>query len=141
MEEYIGVYKNPHGVEICQHIDESLSLACDWPGESEEAPISVSLAFECETTSEFAESFGLLQITDLDKITPYTVLEMYKKAKAEVSCSINDYNSYSLNFRIKGNKLFATADPGGEEHEVRELIMNPDHFKEYTFNYFRPIAL
>jgi hypothetical protein len=141
MDEHLGVYQNPNGIEFCQHPDLSFCLACDWPGESHDSPISVSLAYECDTTLEFVEAFALKQIIDIDRITPLTVLELYKKAKAEVSCMINDSKSYSLTFKIRGNKLFAITDPGGDEHQVPELIQDPDRFKEYTLTYLGAYAI
>lgn len=137
MEEQMGIYYNPHGVEIVMMPDNFICIGAGWPGSENEDEVSIELGFETEIIEEFTEAFGITSARQMHLITPSALLHLYQRGKAVISCYIDRSNLYYvLYFRKQKNKIFA-KDSAGAEHEVTASPETPQQFISYTKQYFR----
>src|SRR5262245_11236728 len=94
LEDFIGSYLNPHGVEILLNSDSSVFLATLWPEVQTEESVTIELIVDLATLDEFITLFGIVRVADLGHITPYLLLALYRQEKAEVCVSLDGANYY-----------------------------------------------
>lgn len=136
MEQNAGLFSNHHAVEFSSGYENSITVACNWPGEHEQAEYCLELLYEAQNFEQFIEAFQIRRISDLHAIQPQQLLDLFNNQKACINCMINDAKSYSLLFQKCGTYIQATADPGGKVHQVLGDLNGPTAYKIYTFTYF-----
>jgi AraC-like DNA-binding protein len=129
------IYNNPHAVEIVTHVDNTVSVVSNWPGELSDGEMYIELFFESDTIAAFIQVFGIKRIKDLENITQEFLLNLYKAGKGTIWCSIDTQTYYSLLFSKRNHKIFATDDRQ-IEHETTALLETPQQFIDYTQQYF-----
>lgn len=134
----LGVYTNPHHVEIILDEDNAISVSSNWPDAPvQEALFFIELQFNSETIEEFTTAFGITLVRHLDAITPAVLLELYRQGKAVLFSAIDKPpNWYALHFRKKHNVL-SVKGANNKEEEVHALLETPNEFKIYTQQHFR----
>lgn len=130
MEDCLGIYDNPYGVEIC-FFEDLICISANWPRVVLDDYHSLELAFECCTFDEFTNTLALSHISEFHALTPGRLLELYLDGKAEVRCFIDRIvASYELNFLKKGKILWA-RNHNDDKHIVPISLDTPTQFFEY----------
>lgn len=137
MQENTGLYCNPQGVEFSCHQDNSIIVACKWPGLSDEEEYSLELSFYADHLEQFAEVFEIYSADQISSIHPDYLLLLYHQHQAVVTCMIDSGISPNLTFKKQPNNVLIIADPGNIIHEVEQNFDTPLAFKNYTYTYFR----
>ena len=137
MEQHAGIFSNHHSVEFGSGYEDSITVACTWPGQEDEQEYCLELLFEASTFEQFIETFHLKHLSDLYNIQPQHLLDLFNRQKACVNCTINDRKSFGLIIEKRDAYIQATADPGGAVHAIQEDLNGPDAYKHYTFSYFK----
>ena len=136
MDQHAGIFSNHHSVEFGSGYEDSITVACTWPGQEEEQQYSLELLFEASTFEQFVATFQLSDLSDLHRIQPQHLLDLFNQQKACANCTINDRKSFGLIFEKRDAYIKATADPGGAVHTIVEDLNGPEAYKHYTFRYF-----
>jgi hypothetical protein len=132
MEEHLGIYDNPNGVEFVMDPDGNMYTSSNWPGEQTAEEVVVRLSFDSETIDDFVTAFNLTSVQQLPTITPLDLMELYQQGKAEVFSAIDSgLIFYPLYFRKLKNKMVA-RDDYDREHEVEVSLETAEQFKTYT---------
>src|SRR5205814_3474432 len=84
MEDQMGVYVNPHDVELIMNLDASMLAAVVWPGVQVAEDRTVEIIVDCGSMDEFIETFHIGRVLDIGRITPEMLLELYRQGKAEI---------------------------------------------------------
>ena len=127
-----GIYDNDHDVEIVISADDSLMIAANWPGESNNNGFNIEIYLECRTIADLIRLFELKAVKDLLNITPVFLINLFDQGKADICCAIDSYpNYYPMQFRKTIHGMTATNDQE-LEHFVTVLLETPEQFREYT---------
>lgn len=138
MDKRLGVYTNPHHVEISLDEENAIAVSCNWPNAPvQEALFFIELQFDSETIEEFTTVFDITLVRHLDAITPALLLELYRQGKAVLFSAIDKPpNLYALHFRKQHNVL-SVKGANNKEEEVHALLETPNEYKIYTQQHFQ----
>jgi hypothetical protein len=135
-----GEYTNVHDVSIDVMSGDVVYIECIYPGfDNSNKYISLEIGVEYKTIAEFASSFFIHSLRDLENISPCLLLQYFGEGKMglEVYCSIDDiYFGGSFRFRKNERGIFALDEDTDRYHAVWATLSNPDDFVNYTTSYF-----
>ena len=128
LDKRLGVYMNPHQVEIILDEEDAISVSCNWPGDPVAEPFFIELEYDCPTIDEFVTVFGITSVRQIGAIKPEVLMELYRKGQVVIFSAINNPPFiYSLHFRKQDNTITATAS-NNEASAVHALLETPKDF-------------
>ena len=139
MDKRLGIYVNPHHVEIILDEEDAISVSCNWPGEAVAAhdPFFIELEYDSSTIDEFITVFGITSLRHIGAIKPALLMELYRKGQVVIFSAINTPPFYySLHFRKQHNTITATAS-NNTASAVHETLETPKDFIAYTLQHFQ----
>jgi hypothetical protein len=136
LDDYLGIYDNPQGIEFCMNNDNSVFVI--YPLEPPPEPcIDFGLLYPCNAFSRFVRDFQFAGTRGLKELTPENLRTMYQNGKVEIYCTICIQVIYhALYFRLTKKNTMIVRDDQDIEHEVGEVFLHPIQFVEYTTNHF-----
>jgi hypothetical protein len=138
--EEVCSIKNKYGVEICKNSTDSYCLACSVPGFIDPTrEYGIELFLEFENVNKLVETFSVTSPNDLNGIKPELLYSFYEKGEALISCIINDFQSFGLDFRKFGSYLFATDNIEENTHAVVSHLQTQEEFYNYTVHFYENV--
>lgn len=137
MDQRLGIYVNPHQVEILLDEEDAISVSCHWPGDPVQEPFFIELEYDSATIEEFVTVFGITTLRHIGAITPAILMELYRKGQVVIFSAISTPPFfYSLHFRKQHNTITATA-ANKVAYAVTGLLETPRDFMTYTLQHFQ----
>ena len=136
LDDHLGLYHNPHGLEFCMNMDDSVFVI--HPLNPPPEPwVDFGLLYNSSPFFTFMQDFKFHHSHELISLTPAHLWAMYYNGKAEIYCSIVvKIIFHGLYFRRTKNNSMIVRDDHDKEHEVREVFHHANQFMEYTQNHF-----
>jgi hypothetical protein len=135
LDNHLGLYDNPHGLEFCMNIDDSVFVV--HPLSPPEPWIDFGLLYPSAPFLTFMRDFRFKNSHDLVSLTPARLWAMYRQGQAEIYCTIVvKIIFHALYFRLTENNKMIVRDDHDNEHEIGEVLTSPNQFLEYTQNHF-----
>jgi len=136
LDDHLGLYDNPLGVEFCMNIDDSVFVI--HPLNPPPEPwVDYGLLYNSSPFFTFMQDFKFRHSQELVSLTPAHLWSMYYNGKAEIYCSIVvKIIFHALYFRLTKNNTMIVRDDHDNEHEVGEVFHNPHQFSDYTQSHF-----
>lgn len=136
LDDHLGLYDNPHGLEFCMNIDDSVFVI--HPINPPPEPwVDFGLLYPSNSFPRFMQDFHFKKPHELISLTPEHLWAMYKNGKAEIYCTIVvKIIFYALYFRLTKNNTMIVRDDYDNEHEVGEVFTSAHQFMEYTQSHF-----
>ena len=137
LDKGLGIYINPHQVEIILDEDDAIHVSCNWPGDPVQEPFFIELEYYSSTVEEFVRVFGITTVRQIGAIKPEVLMELYRKGKVVIFSAISTPPFfYSLYFRKQHNTLTATAS-NNIASAVTALLETPKDFMIYTRQHYQ----
>jgi hypothetical protein len=126
-------YANSYQVEICLHIDGSVSVSCDYlPAGFPEC----TLFRHFPAFSDFLQVFPSRSMADLDDITPDKCRLLFETGHLSFHCVADLYRAEALLFTREKEGLHAIDQGSGQRHRVNFALSVPQDYLRYTRQYF-----
>jgi hypothetical protein len=133
LTERLGGYVNGHQVEVCLHVDESISISCDYPRSG--FP-ECTLFRHFPDFSSFQQVFPADHENDLDTISPEKCRLLYEKGQLSIHCVADLFLANALVFTREQEGLHAVDQGSGNGHMVLPPLASPHEYLHYTRQYF-----
>jgi hypothetical protein len=137
LDKRLGMYTNPHHVEIILDEKDAISVSSHWPGAPVEEPFFIELEYDSSTIEEFITAFGITKIRHIGAITPELLMELYRKGEVVIFSAIDTPPFvYTLHFRKQNNTITATT-ANNAASIVTALLETPKDFFIYTNQHYQ----
>ncbi|WP_207515613.1 hypothetical protein [Longitalea luteola] len=136
LDDHLGIYDNPHGIEFIMNIDDSVFVihALNPPPEPY---ADFGLLYPSAAFNIFVSDFQFANSRALTTLTPEQLWDMYYKGKAEIYCTlVVKIIFYALYFRLTKHNTMIVRDDYDHEHEIGEVFTSAHQFLEYTQTHF-----
>jgi hypothetical protein len=136
LDDHLGLYDNPHGLEFCMNIDDSVFVI--HPLNPPPEPwVDFGLLYPSNPFSTFMQDFKFKKSQELIALTPAHLKAMYEEGLVEIYCTIVvKILFHALYFRLTKNNTMIVRDDYDHEHEVGVVFTYPHQFLEYTQSHF-----
>lgn len=136
LDNYLGIYDNPQGIEFCMNIDDSVFVI--YPIDPAPEPyVDFGLLYPSNDFNKFVRDFRFAGTKELKALTPAHLWTMYYDGKAEIYCTlVVKVIFHALYFRLTKHNTMIVRDDYDEEHEIGEVFRFPSQFLEYTQSHF-----
>jgi hypothetical protein len=136
LDDHLGLYDNPHGLEFCMNVDDSVFVI--HPLNPPPEPwADFGLLYNSTPFFTFMQDFKFHNSQELISLTPAHLWSMYYNGKAEIYCSIVvKIIFHALYFRLTKNNTMIVRDDHDNEHEIGEVFHHPHQFLDYTQSHF-----
>jgi hypothetical protein len=136
LDDHLGLYDNPHGLEFCLNMDNSVFVITPL-NPPPEPYIDFGLLYPSNPFTTFMRDFKFKKSQELIALTPAHLWTMYQNGIVEIYCTlVARIIFYPLYFRLTKHNTMIVRDDNDREHEVREVFKHPMQFMEYTQNHF-----
>lgn len=137
LDKRLGMYTNPHDVEILLDEEDAISVSCRWPGAPVDEPFFIELEYDPSTISAFVKTFGITKIRHIGAITPDVLMELYRKGEVVIFSAIDTPPFvYTLHFRKQNNTITVKA-ANNASSVVTALLETPKDFFIYTHQHYQ----
>jgi len=140
LEDPLDGYTNLFDVQITANLKiqhdrvlrstlQSISVTGYYPGyDNQQKEISLEVYADFKTILDFINRYKIVEVMDLEFITPELLLQHYQEGKGAVFCSVD---SNYLYFRIENDAMFV-SDYSKPERKIDKLLVGVEEFIEYT---------
>jgi hypothetical protein len=122
---------NDHAVMFARLAPGFMLVDSPWPGYLTD---NISLAYLCNNASEFFDRLGIKNASQIDRVKPETLLDLFFAGEVILTCSLNE--DENLEFIYEEEKLIATKEDNELVNIVEKPLVTPEDFIEYTNQYF-----
>lgn len=128
-------YKNPGGVCIETFKEDAIFISADYPGYAGSGIEILIFSFQL-TIEEVVELFSVRKATDLKKIEPAHLLELYRKGLAEIICLTDPEQESVLFIKLDSSGHFLVEDNERKCKCVKKFPDRAEGIIKYTQNYY-----
>jgi hypothetical protein len=131
LEDYLGLFDNHAGLQICWYPDGTINISGKWPEYSEADDICIGVCAEFTSVEDMIKILGIISVDQIHLISANTLLDLYHTGNAEIYCCIEQPDVYCLlYFRKITNEIWA-KDEADQEHMVPVKLETPEDFVGY----------
>ena len=131
MERELGLYLNPHCVEVSMSVEGDIGVSASWNDEIIDEDFSLELTYDVDNIDTFVDTFNLQDADELECLTPDDLLEQFHNGKVEIYCAIDcEGLYYELVFHKTKNRIWA-RDEENTIHMVSRPLRTPSEFIDY----------
>jgi len=135
MDDHLGIYNNPQGLEFCMNVDESIFVIHNLP--SPEEFFDFGLLYDSMPFSKFLRDFKFTGTRDVKELPPDRLWEMYYAGKVEIFCTLcANIIFHALYYRLTKRNTMIVRDDYDQEYELGEVLTTPRQFLEHTQQHF-----
>lgn len=131
LEDYLGIFDNRAGLQICMHPDGTINISGKWPEYTEADDICIGVCIDFTSVEELIKILDITSIGQIHLISAKTLLGLYHAGNAEVYCCIEQSDVYCLLYFRKINHEIWAKDEEENEHMVPVRLEAPEDFVEY----------
>jgi len=135
LDDYLGIYDNPQGLEFCMNADDSVFVIHNLPPPEEY--VDFGLLYNSMPFSKFLRDFKFAGTRDVKALAPDRLWEMYYAGKVEIFCTLCvNIIFHALYYRLTKRNTMIVRDDYDQEHELEVALTTPRQFLEYTEQHF-----